>query len=258
MHAIQAEVSQCGCYLSYLAVNQDNVNSIATLLRDGVSGVITWGFIPPKLVKMLRRSGLPIAAIESYNNDLEGIHEVYVDNRQAVQLALDHLYESGYRRIVITNLSFQNGGIHPVFAERVACFHQYNERYADWEVTIEEYERCDGTSDISAGEILGKKIIEHTDFPVGILAVNDLTAIGILNAAQKAGVQIPSQIGVVGIDDIEWGRFHAPALTTIRIPKAQLAAEAVKYLAYQLVGERIESDVVLVDVELLKRETTPH
>lgn len=256
MHGIQAEVSKRGCYLSYVAVSKDNMCSITDLIQDRVSGVITWGTIPPTLLKILRHSRLPVAAIEPYNTGIEDIHEIYVDNDQAVFLAMNHLYESGYGKVIMADTRLKGEKQNPVFSERVTAFKKYKNRYEDIATSLETYHRDRGISDIYAGEILGKRIIDNMSGSTGIVAVNDLTAIGILNTAQKMRVKIPEELGVVGIDDIEWARFHSPALTTVRIPKRQFAIEAMSYLSQYLKGNPQEPHVIRVPVGLVERETT--
>lgn len=62
--------------------------------------------------------------------------------------------------------------------------------------------------------------------PTAVLGSNDLTAIGAIGAIHKSGLRVPNDISVIGCDDIELSRFIQPTLTTIRIPRKELATRA--------------------------------
>lgn len=256
MHYIQYEVSNQGFYLSYIAVNNSNLSLITELIHDSVSGVVTWGTIPDPLLRTLRASKLPVAAIEPYIQDAEDLHQIYVDNEAAVSQAVDYLYKCNYRQIVMADTRLDGEKQNPVFSERVEAFTECKKKYSDILLQREIHYRARGTSDITAGEVIGEKILEKIKPPFGVVAVNDLTAFGILNIAQQRGLLVPDDVGVIGIDDIEWAHSHRPALTTIRIPKHQLALEAVGFLTNFLNRTGVKPEVLRLPVELVERQTT--
>ncbi|PJJ73741.1 DNA-binding LacI/PurR family transcriptional regulator [Diaminobutyricimonas aerilata] len=71
--------------------------------------------------------------------------------------------------------------------------------------------------------------------PDAIIAFNDLVALGALMACRRAGVDVPGQVRVVGIDGLSAGNWVAPRLTTLAVDMAEVAAQAVE-LALGLVG----------------------
>jgi LacI family repressor for deo operon, udp, cdd, tsx, nupC, and nupG len=93
--------------------------------------------------------------------------------------------------------------------------------------------------------------------PDAIFCFNDPLALGVLRRLHEVGVRVPDDIAVVGVDDIEDGRFSVPTLTTVAPDKREIAARAVG-----LVLERIndESDEppreVVVEHHLRIREST--
>jgi LacI family transcriptional regulator len=256
MHYIQYEVSNRGFYLSYIAVNKNNLSLIMELIHDSVNGVVTWGTIPPKLLSMLRVSKIPVAAIEPYVSDAEDLHQIYVDNHAAVSKAVDCLYKCNYTQIIMADTRLAGEEQNPVFSERVEAFIACKAKYSDVRLKLETYNRARGTSDIAAGEAIGERILGKMNEPLGVVAVNDLTAFGILNVALQNGLHIPHDVGVVGIDDIEWAHSHRPPLTTIRIPKHKLAIEAVGFLANVLNGTGAKPEILRLPVELVERQTT--
>ena len=67
-----------------------------------------------------------------------------------------------------------------------------------------------------------------------ILCGNDLIAMGVIQYLQEHGVLVPSSVSVVGFDDIQFSKIISPALTTIRLPIAQMGIEAVNLLIKRL------------------------
>jgi DNA-binding LacI/PurR family transcriptional regulator len=63
--------------------------------------------------------------------------------------------------------------------------------------------------------------------PTAIVASTDVLAIGILRGALVLGIRVPEDLSVVGFDDIAMATFTVPALTTVRMPMAEMAAAAV-------------------------------
>jgi DNA-binding LacI/PurR family transcriptional regulator len=92
--------------------------------------------------------------------------------------------------------------------------------------------------------------------PSAVLASNDLTAIGIMSAVHAAGLLVPEDISVVGFDDIAISSFMPPPLTTIRLPRAEIAEWAFNSLyAVSHRGEN-QGTTHTVPVQLVIRQST--
>jgi LacI family transcriptional regulator len=62
----------------------------------------------------------------------------------------------------------------------------------------------------------------------GLLAYNDLMAIGAMRALQRAGREVPADVAVIGVDDIQLSSLVQPALTTIAIDRVAMGERAVE------------------------------
>ena len=74
----------------------------------------------------------------------------------------------------------------------------------------------------------GRALLSLPVPPTAIFASSDVQALGVYEAARALGVAIPSQLSVVGFDDLKIARWAGPALTTIRVPIAEMAEQAVQ------------------------------
>ncbi len=77
----------------------------------------------------------------------------------------------------------------------------------------------------------------------GVLAFNDLVAMGLLSELHTRGVAVPGDISVVGFDDIPLAAFTTPALTTAHVPVTEVGEEAWARLSRQLAGATASGDL---------------
>ena len=93
--------------------------------------------------------------------------------------------------------------------------------------------------------------------PTAIIAHNDMLAIGLMHGLQAAGIRIPEDVSIVGIDDVLASRLVTPKLTTIALPALQLGLQAVRNVVALVRGAVPKSDSALVmPVQLKVREST--
>lgn len=61
-----------------------------------------------------------------------------------------------------------------------------------------------------------------------VMAVNDATAIGAIQACQQTGRAVPHEVAIVGFDDEPWAQMHTPPLTTVRIFWHEVGTQAAR------------------------------
>lgn len=86
-----------------------------------------------------------------------------------------------------------------------------------------------------------------------VFAANDEMAAGIVAAAQRLSVSVPSDLGVVGFDDTRIARMMRPPLTTVRIPMAQMGSTAIDLLCDRIEGAKRPTQKVSLRPELVVR-----
>jgi len=94
-----------------------------------------------------------------------------------------------------------------------------------------------GDSSIVGGYGAVEALMGRPEPPTALFCTNDLTAIGALEAALAHGIAVPERLSIIGVDDISIGAYTHPPLTTISIPKGQIAAEATALLLRWLAGD---------------------
>jgi LacI family transcriptional regulator len=91
-------------------------------------------------------------------------------------------------------------------------------------------------------------------FPA-VVAANDLTAIGAMEALRAAGRRIPDDVAVVGFDDIPFAAFVDPPLTTVAQPTYRLGALAMERLLALMNGEAVTTRRIVLAPQLVVRRS---
>jgi LacI family transcriptional regulator len=84
---------------------------------------------------------------------------------------------------------------------------------------------------------------------------NDMTALGVLHKAYRAGLRVPDDLSVIGFDDIHMARVMIPPLTSIQMSRVEIARAAVQALRAQVEGTSPQREYQ-IGTHLVVREST--
>jgi LacI family transcriptional regulator len=85
---------------------------------------------------------------------------------------------------------------------------------------------------------------------------NNLMTLGALRAIRDAGLRVPDDIALVGVDDPAWSALVDPPLTTLAQPVRLMAADAMELLLQRVTGEREQPRRIVHPFELRTRAST--
>jgi LacI family repressor for deo operon, udp, cdd, tsx, nupC, and nupG len=114
----------------------------------------------------------------------------------------------------------------------------------------------EGSFSIDSGYTAMQRLLDGEMRPDGLFCANDEMAIGAQRAIRERGLTMPSDIAVIGFDDLRFGAFAAPPLTTIRQPTTELGETAMRMLDAVLHNRPLEQKSVVLLHELVVREST--
>lgn len=150
-----------------------------------------------------------------------------VDNRRGARLAVDHLLDLGHRRIAHVRGPEGNADA----AERLLG---YREALAGRGVAADPRLELPGDFREESGYAAGERLAELVPRPTAVFVANDAMAIGCLAGLRSRGLEVPEDLSLVGFDDVPNARYLTPALTTIRVPIAEVGSRATERLLRML------------------------
>ncbi|HUF77803.1 MAG TPA: substrate-binding domain-containing protein, partial [Thermoanaerobaculia bacterium] len=164
-----------------------------------------------------------------------------VDNRRGARLAVDHLLDLGHRRIAHVRGPEANADA----AERLLG---YREALAGRGVAADPRFELPGDFREESGYAAGERLAQLVPRPTAVFAANDAMAIGCLAGLRSRGLEVPEDLSLIGFDDVPNARYLTPALSTIRVPIAEVGSRATERLVRMLTHpteEDVEDEVVV-------------
>ena len=204
---------------------------------------------------------LPIVAISAHESK-PNVTNVLLDHERAVFLALEHLYSLGHRKIAfmrgpkaIPDSEYRWEGIQkaartlglkldPALMTRIDA--------TGWKMKAGQHPMSP-----EIGYEPMHQLLEKTRDFTAVFCFNDIAAIGASRALAEAGLKIPTDVSVVGFDDIQSAAFFTPSLTTVRQPLQEMGKRGARLLLDRIANPKGDyAAAVVMQPELVVREST--
>ena len=220
------------------------------ILERNVDGVILAGKISEAYANAVVAEGLP-AVVVDFEFKKVRLPAVNIDNVRGIDIALEHLYEFGHRKI-----AFVGGDLgHPSIYARLQSYNMVQEKLgldqSDALVSVQE-----PNTRAEDGYRATLKLLDRNVGITALVACNDAVAIGAMRALKERGLNVPEDVSIVGFDDVELCDHVEPRLTSIRVPKEELGAAALRILIRAIKEGDHNISTVLVQPTLVPREST--
>ncbi len=244
-----------------ILVSSTNINSASQLtscvrrmLERKVEGVavLTFGS-EESVLDQLAIHNMPIVLAEFHLDDPK-VSTILLDYSAGIHAAVQHLAQLGHKRIGFL------AGPHTLHSAntRLANFQQSMQ---DANLKVQKNWIIESDHTLKGGVTGFERIMALKSPPTALICSNDMTAIGVLRAAYMAGMRVPQDLSVIGLDDIDFAEFTLPPLTTIRLSRVELAKAAFDALLIQAEHAASNSTAViqrefLVSTTLVVRGST--
>lgn len=113
-----------------------------------------------------------------------------------------------------------------------------------------------GNHKIDGGFEAVKGILKEGELPTAVVCSNDLTAIGAMKAFGVAGIKIPEDISVIGLDNIMLTKIVSPALTTIGLERYKIGRKAMEFLLGRIKDKNLPKQTGIFKTKLIIRKST--
>lgn len=250
--AAKARLAEAGRRTMIVSAQVDDGTGRTVLDRDNLdvlydlrpSGLITVGTIPEFARLSELAAAIPTVVASGIDATDDVVATVRTDDRAGIDLVVAHLVSRG-----VGSVAFVGGEGGTVSARREEAFRDV----ADWYGlgTSAHIERADFTTE--GARLAVERLIAAGRLPEAIVAVNDLTAIGVITALEAAGIAVPGECRVAGYDDTRLAAIPRISLTSVDPHNRLIGREAAAALLASFDGAA--TGEVLIQPRLVVRET---
>lgn len=207
------------------------------------------------MAPVLSREGLseigksfPVVQCCEYTEGAQVSH-VSIDNYAAAYKVTKHLISAGHKRIgmiscrgSMVSIVQREGGYKKALADSGIEFREEFIKYGDYS--------------FNSGLRAANQFVSMKDRPTAIFSISDIMAIGALRAIRENSLKVPEDMAVAGFDNINFASMCNPTLTTISQPKYDMGCISMELLLQQIRGELKEPKDILLEYEMIIREST--
>lgn len=220
---------------------------MATLLDRRVDGfIIASGHIGDAALADVHRAGIPAVLV---NRAADGVPYPLITGADAagVAEAVAHLAALGHR-----------GLLHVAGPADISTSSTRSDAFVDAcaRLGVESAVIVASALSIEAGFTAMEQWLDHESVPTGVLASNDLIALGVLRALRSRGLRCPDDVSLVGFNDMPFAEEFSPSLTTVHVPMHDFGTTAARMLLMAIATGEQRAETVELPVWLVKRGST--
>jgi len=220
---------------------------IRKLIESDVRGVaIMTSSLERDIISELTEAGVGVVFC-NLGPPMTLVSNVSIDYQRGISQAIELVVELGHRRAAVIGGPEDN---HTAITIKHALVAGLNQRKLNSFPVITSNYRVD------AGASAVRTILSQPEIPTVIFCGSDLIAMGAMNALEEAGVEVPEDVSVIGIDDISFAFLARPPLTTIRVPRERLGTIAFQALDKMLKLKRRKGADYYLETELVVRKSS--
>lgn len=225
----------------------DPTASLRMLRQYSVDGVIVASStLPSSFAKAFKAAGLPVVHAFGRASVSPEVHVAGIDNVACGRMAAEVLHRRGYRHVAMlggpasaTSTQDRAAG----FVETIA---------AQSGMTVSVSYASDYTFDAGRAEMT--RLLSGSPAEAYFCG-DDLLAVGALSAIQEAGLSVPLDVGLIGLNDMEMSRWQNIGLTTIRQPVAEIIEAAIEIVVATIETPNRPAEIQLFPCRVIERRT---
>lgn len=244
LHGVSRVVADAGYHLVLFDV--EHSEPFAELTGGGRLDGLLCISLRPSDAELLRfeAAGVPCVLVDCEHPRLSGVS---IDDVEGGRLAAEHLLGLGHRRIAFIGDEERTTPFGFTSSARRRIGASARVREAGVELIVRR-----GPHGRENARALAAELLALPDAPSAIFAASDSQALGVLEAAEAAGVAVPGDLSVVGFDDIEVARYVG--LTTVAQPLEESGVRGARLLLRALEGASRRAQ--RLQLRLVARATT--
>lgn len=190
---------------------------------------------------------IPLVFIDS-QFERPDVLNISCDNEKGTYLATRYLINLEHRDIAFMS-DYKNSDL------QLARYNGYCNALKENNIPVRQELIFEEPPDYEHGIQVGLSIASSALPVSAIVATSDYGAVGIMEGARLGGLKVPTQLSVIGFDDLPFCCYCVPKLTTISQNIEQKALYATQLLLNKINGKQPENSQITVDVRLIERQS---
>lgn len=232
--------------------NKEREMQFVEVLREHfVDGMIMGSFhFYPKLADKINIAPVPVVLTNLYESK-EGsdlFDCVYVDHTKATYLATAELIKHNHRNIVYIGGETTEQTGRERFNGYLRALREFEVAFDEQSVLCSDFTRRGGRSVMERYLQLGKEFS-------GVVACNDLMAVGALNACADAGLTIPDDVSFVSLDNTDYCSCTTPRLTSVNMMQYEIGKNAAEMLLEKINNQRTYKKNMVLEPSIVIRNS---
>lgn len=209
-----------------LSDETDPANSVRMLRQYSVDGVVVASStLTPAFSQAFRDAKMPVVHSFGRHTSSPQVHVVGIDNVECGRIAARELIARGYKNVAFlggpelatsTQDRYQGFVSELAMHPEITCSHSFADDYS-----------------FNAGRTEMSRLL-HKPSAEAYFCGDDVLSIGALSAASEAGLVVPDDVGILGLNDMEMAGWENIALTTIRQPIGQIISSSIELIVAML------------------------
>ncbi len=191
---------------------------------------------------------IPLVVLNREMKDDRCVINILSNDRDGVYDATKYLFMNGHRKIA--------------FIEGKQGFKSTKERkegfldaYIDLHLNVENQYVVQGANTMQSGYEAMKVLLTLANRPTAVFCSNDDMAIGAMKAVFSEGLSVPSDISIIGFDDIGVAQYTTPALTTVKRPIEKISEKGTEQLLEIMNNELTKQVKIFLGTQLIERDS---
>lgn len=262
---VEVAALKLGCNVLLCNSERDQARErryVEELWEDGVKGIILCTSLPSlDHVGHVIDEGLRLVTFDrpAQADDPSSVVSISIDNNVGGFVATSHLLSLGH-----TKIAFVSGSIRSV--NRAARYRGYCDAIESAGLSVSDMPLWTTADPAQFGDVEAAQVgrtaaaelfADGRNAPTGIVAINDMTALGFCRGLRDLGLKVGRDVSVIGFDDIILADLYDPPLTTVSQPISQMAKLAVaEAIEHGTSGATEPGRSVLLRPKLVIREST--
>lgn len=245
---LESELKLCG-FNMILRIVEDGDASYKPNGTTRADAFIVMGLVNQNLLKELKKQNLPIILMD-YKITVGNYTHIRVNNRLGILQMMDLIAEKKHRHLLFSGSCSYAAS----FRERFEGVMDYINAHPELNMKLDHVD-CSTSLDVLEKKEEFLSYMKQKDRATVIICCNDSVALEYSILLKNAGYRLPQDISIVGFDNIRESSLVEPKLTTVEVPKTELAIATVENLIRKLRNPDALNRLVLIEPKVIIRES---